>query len=102
MYRDNLIISESLNYFPCPYVDFKNELRLEIIEQKRGETIKIDFIKKRGGSRVGSIYGGKTSSYYEEFDKLLECYTEVANRVLEIANKTEDFKRVKCAYKQIS
>lgn len=101
MYRDNLIISESLNYFPCPYVDFKNELRLEIIEQKRGETIKIDFIKKRGGGHVGSIYGGKTSSDYEEFDKLLECYTEVANRVLEIANKTEDFKRVKCAYERI-
>lgn len=101
MYRDNLIISESLNYFPCPYVDFKNELRLELRQQKRGETIKIDFIKKRGESHIGSVYGDKTSSNYEEFSKLLECYTEVANRILEIVNKTEDFKRVKYAYERI-
>lgn len=101
MHGDNLIISESLNYFPCPYEDLKNELKLEIIQQERGETIRIDFLKKRGDSWVGSIYGDKTSSNNEEFNKLLECYIEVASRVIEIVNKTEDFKRVQYAYEKI-
>lgn len=100
-YRDSLIISESLNLIHCPYENLKNELIIKVRQKNVGETIKIDFIKVRGNSYIGSVYGEAKTSDYKEFNEILNCYIEVTNRILKIVNKTEDFDKVKYIYSKI-
>lgn len=81
----------------CPYTNLENEVKFKV-NYEIGKTIQIEFIKKRGETKVGTVYGMVSSNDFEEHKKLVECYTELTDRILTVINDSKDFKRLDFIY----
>lgn len=97
MAGEKVLFIENEEVEDCPFENQKEELYF-ICKQSIGEEIRIEILKRRGDSLVGTLYGERISENREEHINLVCCYKVLAQRMCDIVNKTKDFKRLNYAY----